>query len=330
MDHGRLVLVTGATGAIGPRVVDALLDAGYTVRTLSLELDNKKELNGFVDAVVGNITDRDAVVSAMKGVSCVIHLAALLHEDEECLPPEAYKQVNIEGTRIVVESAMQEGVERIVFASTISVYEAKSGHISTEGDIPRPVTYYGKTKLIAEQIVLDAKNYKGEKSGTVLRFGSVYGENIRGNYQKLFEAIKNRRFIPIGAGRNRRSMIYDKDLARAIISVLDNNATLGDLMNLTDGKFYTLKEIQTAIYKALGRRYPRFRIPIRMVSWSAVLMQVVAGLIRIEPFFIRKKFIKYTEDFAVSGDKCRRLLLFKPHYSLESGWKELAAYRRGK
>ena len=117
------VLVTGATGAVGPWVVWALCQAGHTIRTFSLDRSALGALPPNVDEQIGDITDPSAVQSAMQSVEAVIHLAALLHIVNP--PPELrekYERINVGGTATLVEAAVKAGVKRIVLASTIAVY----------------------------------------------------------------------------------------------------------------------------------------------------------------------------------------------------------------
>jgi UDP-glucose 4-epimerase len=170
-----------------------------------------------VGVLFGDVTDKAAVQSAMQGVDAVIHLAALLHIFNP--PPamrEKYERVNVGGTTTVVEAAIKAGVKRVVLFSTIAVYRASDGCVLNEASPTHPDTFYAQTKLAAEQIVLNAKGADGQPLGTVLRLGAVYGSRIKGNYERLTHALARHRFIPVGNGLNRRTLVYDKDVGRAL------------------------------------------------------------------------------------------------------------------
>ncbi|MCG2661463.1 MAG: NAD-dependent epimerase/dehydratase family protein, partial [Kiritimatiellae bacterium] len=125
-----LVLVTGATGAVGPGVIQALSAADYQIRTLSLDEPLRGQWPNDVETRIGDVTDPSAVQSAMHGVDAVIHLAALLHIINP--PPELrekYERINVGGTATVVEEAVKAGVKRVVLASTIAVYGPSNGRI---------------------------------------------------------------------------------------------------------------------------------------------------------------------------------------------------------
>jgi len=99
-------------------------------------------------------------------------------------------------------------------------------------------------------------------------------------------------------------------------------AAAGQIFNVTDGQFHTLREIITAISLALGRTPPRYSMPLKPVRRAAGLLEDAARVIRRQSPIVRATIDKYIEDIAVSGEKISRLLGFVPHYDLASGWRE--------
>jgi len=214
------------------------------------------------------------------------------------------------------------GVKRIVLASTIAVYGPSNGKILNEGSPVQPDTFYAQTKLAAEKIVLNARNADGQPIGTVLRFGAVYGARIKGNYARLLRALARHRFIPIGAGANRRTLVYDKDVAGAVVLAVRHPAAAGNIYNVTDGCFHTLNEIIMAISTALGRTPPRFAIPVAPVRFMAGIAEDVMRLTGRRSPINRATIDKYTEDIAVEGQRIQKELGFVPRYDLAAGWRE--------
>ena len=153
IDKPSLILVTGATGAVGPRVVHALDQAGFRIRTFSVDTPAAGMFPQNVEVLIGDVTDQVAVQSAMQGVDAVVHMAALLHIINP--PPELcekYERVNIGGTATVVEAAIKAGVKRVVLFSTIAVYGLSDGRVLNEMSSTHPDTFYAQTKCAAEQI----------------------------------------------------------------------------------------------------------------------------------------------------------------------------------
>ena len=324
----KLVLLTGATGAVGPLVVKAFHDAGYSIRTLSIDPPPAGIWPDDVEARVGDVTDVAAVRAAMDGVDAVVHMAALLHIVNP--PPEMrekYVRVNVGGTEAVVDAAIKAGVQRVVLFSTIAVYGASGGRVLDEMSPTCPDTFYGQTKLDAEQVVLKARRADGAPLGTVLRFGAIYGSRIKGNYERLTNALSRNRFIPVGDGLNRRTLIYDKDVGRAVVQVVSHPAAAGRLYNVTDGGFYSMNEIIEAICLALGRKPPLFSLPAGPMRMVAGLIAKGTGVLGRKAPITRETVDKYTEDIAVDGSLFQKEIGFVPQFDLKAGWRDAVKER---
>lgn len=145
---------------------------------------------------------------------------------------------------------------------------------------------------------------------------------IKGNYERLTHALARNRFIPVGNGLNRRTLVYDKDVGRAAVLAVSHPAAAGEVFNVTDGTFNSVQDIISAICAALGRKSPRFPLPLPPIRFAAGLMEDTAKALGFRTPLNRAMVDKYTEDIAVSGEKICSLLGFKPEYDLISGWKK--------
>ena len=319
----QTILVTGATGAVGPRVVQTLDHAGHRIRTFSIDEAAAGIFPPHVEELTGDITDHEALHSAMQGVDAVIHMAALLHLVN---PPselqEKYERINVEGTAAVVQAAIKAGVKRVVLFSTIAVYGPSDGRILNEDSPTHPDTFYAQTKLDAEKIVLEAKGADGGQIGTVLRLGAVYGSRIKGNYQRLVRSLARGRFIPVGNGSNRRTLVYDKDVARAAVLALEHPDAAGKIFNVSDGEFHPLNDIISTMCQALGRKPPWLTLPVGPVRFAAGVVEDMARLVGRKSPIVRATIDKYTEDVAVDSQRIQRELGFVPKYDLSAGWKD--------
>jgi nucleoside-diphosphate-sugar epimerase len=317
------VLVTGGTGAVGQAVVQALCNAEYKVRSFSIDAPSSGLFPQGVEVLVGDVTDQTAVHYAMLDVDAVIHMAALLHIVN---PPlelrEKYERINVGGTATVVEAAMKAGVKRVVLFSTIAVYGSSDGCIFNEMSSTHPDTFYGQTKRAAELIVLAAKGSDGQPLGSVLRLGAVYGSRVKGSYERLIHALARCRFIPVGNGLNRRTLVCDKDVGQAAVLAVSHPAAAGRIFNVTDGTFHTLKDIIESICSALGRKPPRLSLPSGLSSVLAGVIENIGRSMGLKPPAIRAMIDKYTEDIAVDGTLIKKELGFVPEYDLKTGWKE--------
>jgi len=158
--------------------------------------------------------------------------------------------------------------------------------------------------------------------GTVLRLGAVYGSRIKGNYRQLIIALERGRFLPIGKSRNRRTLIYDKDVANAAILALNHPAAGGRVYNASDGHYHKLMEIIREMCKALGRKPPRFFIPVAPVRLTAGVLENAAKIFGFTSPLNRATIDKYLEDIAVDSRRIQTELGFKPQFDLAGGWQD--------
>lgn len=324
------VLITGATGAVGPAVAAAFVEAGYHVRTLTRTQPPEGLFAPSVETCSGDVTDAQVVQAVVQACNLVVHLAALLHIPNP--PPSLhaeYRRINVEGTQVVVEAAQLAGVQRLVLGSTIAVYGSSyEKQVVTEQCVPRPDTLYGQTKLASEEIVLQAKRMDGAPLGTVLRFASVYGPRVKGNYQRLVQQLARRRFVPVGRGVNYRTLVYDRDVAQAVVLAASHPAAAGQIYNVSDGQTHTMSAIISAICAALGRRPPRWTLPVAPVRLAAGWIEDTCKLMGRTSSIGRATIDKYVEDVQVSSDRIRFELGFRPQVDLNTGWHETIAAMR--
>ena len=225
------------------------------------------------------------------------------------------------GTRAVVESALAAGARRLVFFSTIAVYGSTNGSTVDEDTPPRPDSLYAATKLEAEAIARAARTADGTPLATVLRLASVYGPRIKGNYRRLVEALARRRFIRIGAGRNRRTLVFDADAADAAIAVATADAAAGRMYNVTDGAVHEMRDIVDAICRALGRTPPRGHLPARPVRAAAVVLEAIARSAGVMAPIRAATIDKYLEDVAVMGTRITADVGWRASTALDEGWR---------
>ena len=319
----RTCLVTGATGAIGPALIAALTREGHHVRALARHPPGRGVLPADVDVRVGDVTDDRAVEAALAGVSWVFHLAARLHVVNP--PPEMraeYERINVGGTACVVRAAERAGVDRVVFFSTIAVYGPSHGALLSEASPVRPDTIYGVTKVAAEAVVRGARSASGQPIGTILRVAAVYGPRVQGTYRRLLDALARRRFVPVGSGRNRRTLVFEDDVPRAAVAAAEHPAAAGEIFNVTDGQVHELRGIIDAMCAALGRRAPALAVPPPAARTAAWIVDRARRVMGNDRDAAQSAVDKYLEDVAVEGTRIQQRLGFSPRWDLARGWQE--------
>ena len=190
------ILVTGGTGFTGKALVRRLLDMGHEVVALDYQEGLKtEELRQWgATVVIGSVTDRDIVRQSIQGVDVVQHLAAAFRELD--VPNSYYREVNVDGTRIVLEEAVQAGVKRFVYCSTCGVHGNVEHPPADENAPIKAADYYQQTKYDAEPVVLDF--YRKGLPAVIIRPTAIYGP---GDPERFLVPQQNL-WVTLGAGRS--------------------------------------------------------------------------------------------------------------------------------
>ena len=269
-------------------------------------------------------------------------------------PDTFYGQTKLDAEQIVLKARRADGAPLgtvlrfgAIYGSRIKGnYERLTNALSRNRFIPvgdgmnrRTLIYDKDVGRAVVQVVLKARRADGAQLGTVLRFGAIYGSRIKGNYERLTRALAGNLgtrsqflgklghvphfpFIPVGNGLNRRTLIYDKDVGRAVVQVVSHPAAAGRLYNVTDGGFYSMNEIIEAICLALGRKSPLFSLPAGPMRMVAGLITKGAGFFGKKAPITRETVDKYTEDIAVDGSLFQKEIGFVPQFDLKAGWRD--------
>ncbi len=246
-----VMLVTGASGFIGRRL------ARPGDRRLA------RCARGLPDEVQADILDTVALQRACQGVSTVVHCAGM--SDADSVESERLWAVNTEGTRRLLRAAINAGVERFVFLSSVKAM-AKPGPECVDEDWPgEPTTAYGRSKRAAEAAVIEA----GARHGlhvTVLRLPPVYGRGGRGgNLARLIHLIERGWLPPLPETGNRRSLIHVQDVVAAVHKVIGSPQASGRIYIVADPVAYSSRQLYEAIRTVLAER-PGSRLARPVVS----------------------------------------------------------------
>lgn len=265
------VLVTGGAGYIGAHVAAELLNEGYSVRIYD-DFSNglHKRVDGkFRDIVEGDILDREKLLQAMQGVDAVIHLAAKKAVEESVKNPLKYYENNVGGTLNLLAAMSAKGVKTIVFSSSAAVYSPNDKDAVEETDPTVPLSPYGATKLLSEELISSVGN--AEKISHVsLRYFNVvgsaipeFGDNSKDNLvPKVFLALKNGKRpeiygsdYPTPDGTCIRDYIHVQDLAKAHVAALKKaeSGFTSAVYNVGSGKGYSVREMMNQISQTLGK-----------------------------------------------------------------------------
>lgn len=319
------ILITGGTGFIGSRLALKCRERGYAVKVLGMEntpaeAQNAKELqaNGIAVAHV-NVTDRERVFKETREIDIVYHLAAAQHEMN--IPDQHFWDVNVQGTRNVLEASVENRVKRFVHGSTIGVYGIVAGLID-ENTPCNPENIYGVTKLEGEKLAL---SFKDKIPVTVIRIPEVYGPGDR-RLLKLFKAIQNNRFFMIGNGKNLHHLIFIDDLIEAFFLASSRDEAVGEVFLLAGERAITTNEMVDVIAKQLGAKGSMFRAPFGPVYLLAATMEATMRPMGVQPPLHRRRMDFFKKSFELSWEKAGRVLDYKPRVGFPTGVLLTAAW----
>ncbi len=247
-------LITGGTGFIGSHLAEALLKEGFEVYCLVRDPLNKRWLEGVnVRIIQGDCCDRSSL-EGIRDFDYIFHLAGLTRASSW----NEFYRVNVTGTENIVDVAVKNNpdLKRFVHLSSLAAAgPSEDGKPRTETSPPRPVSAYGKSKLMSEEVVL---RYRDRLPFTIIRPTAVYGPRDRDFY--LFFKMINAGILPY-FGRAYYSLIYVEDLVKGIILAATKDVAVGNTYFLADGEISTSDEITCAISESLEKKPLKVYIP---------------------------------------------------------------------
>lgn len=320
------ILITGGTGFIGSRLTLRCLAEGHSVTVLGqintpAEEENKQFLESKgAKVVLASITEPDTLLTALQGIDTVFHLAAAQHEAN--VPEQHFWDVNVTGTKNMIEASILAGVKRFVHGSTIGVYgSALDGEIDEASPL-RPANIYGVTKLEGEKLVL---SYKDKIPVVVIRISETYGPGDR-RLLKLFKAIRKNIFFRIGNGKNKHHLIYIDDLIDGMLAASTSERAVGEVVLLAGKEILTTDEMIDAIATTLGQKVSNVHVPIFPFLATAWVMEKTLSPLGIQPPLHRRRMDFFKKSFLFSLDKSASVLGFKPKTSFAQGALETARW----
>ncbi len=321
------VLITGASGFIGYHLVKGALDKGYevhaAVRRSSATGDLKKlgmeaEANktGKLLFVYPDFTSVESLLPMMTNgaYDYVIHAAGLTRAKTN----DEYKEVNANYTTRLAEAALKSGfpLKRFVFMSSLAAVGSKPYHAPTpidENEEFKPLTSYGKSKMLAEQHLAEIK----ELPLTVIRPTAVYGPREKDIFI-LFETLNKGLDLYIGHDPQWLSFVYVEDLVAATLAAFLEKDKLHTAYNISDGKKYDRYKLAD-LFKEFSRKSPlRVHLPLGIIKVTATILEACSS--KNAPVLNPEKISELTaENWYCSIEKARKNLGYEPQFDLKEG-----------
>lgn len=311
------VLITGVSGFVGGALACRLLDEGsYRVRGAArrvlsnapagLELCQSPELEAEADWS-----------ELLQDVEVVVHAAARVHmmNDQAADPLSEFRRANTEGTLRIARQAVEAGVRRFVFISSIKVNgeESPADRPYSADDVVAPVDPYGVSKHEAEQALLALARETGLEV-VIIRPVLVYGPGVKANFQSMMRWLDRRLPLPLGAIHNSRSLVSLDNLVDLIVTCLQHSAAAGQVFLVSDGSPLSTTQLLRRMGLALGK-------PARLLPIPAVWLQLIARLLG-RPAIAQR----LCGSLCVDIEKTRRLLGWEPPVTVDEAMSRTARY----
>lgn len=300
--------------------MEKLIKCGLEIQILVLPSDKGMiSWENKIRIIYGNINSFDALNSLTRSCDIVFHLAGKVHSIPGTGKEEDdFFQMNVEGTRNLLNATKKNRVKKVVFYSTVGVYGKNADFHGDEFSPCQPGSVYAESKHLAEQLVLNS--YKnGGPNGIVLRFPVAYGPLDRGNVASLIKSIYHRYFFYFGNGNPLKSMISSRNAAEAAIKAAFEPKVANGLFCVTDGQDYRLQEIIEKICQAINTNWRPKHIPISLAKSLGKLGDLFERLTHYSMPINSSKVVKLSRPLTFSCEKAIQVLKYRPIENLYDG-----------
>jgi nucleoside-diphosphate-sugar epimerase len=311
------ILVTGGTGFTGAHLVRRLISRGHEV----VVLDNKKGIvyedlvNLGAEIIIGSVTNEELVDKLVAGCYTVHHLAAAFREVN--VPKALYRDVNVNGTRYLLEAAEKHNVNRFVYCSTCGVHGDVEDPPAAEDAPITPADYYQLTKYEGEKVAQDFIE-KGMKI-TILRPAAIYGPEDPERWLMLIKRVSNGRFLMFGDGKATYHPLYIDNLIDAFELSAEKDEAIGQTYLIADNEYYELNHLVAEIGSALSIDVSIVHLPFTPLWVAAAITEAIYMPFQKNPPIFRRRVDWFRQNRAFDISKAKNELGYDPNIDLQTG-----------
>ncbi len=315
----KKAFVTGANGFVGSFLCEELLRGGYTVYALARKTSSLRWISGLpLKMIYGDVSRPESYMAALRECALVFHVAGVTKGRSR----QEYMTGNYENTRILVDAVLETKTRdsRFVLVGSQAAYGPSSSlEPISEDHPPRPLTWYGESKLMAQQYVWERA---GALKAAIACPPAVYGPRDTDVLQ-FFKTVRMG-VIPQLEGKDRyASFIHAADLARGLVVLGEHPRAAGETFFLTNPRPHAWSELSRITLDLLGKRGVTMPVPMALMKAIAAGADVVNRFRKRPSIISRQKLIEMRQDFWVcSGKKAETTLGFKPETDIYDGIRE--------
>ena len=319
----KSILVTGANGFVGQRLVQALDQAGCSVRCAVRDNKLVNSSDARQSIVVGDINENTEWATSLAGVDTVVHLAARVHvmNDDSVDPLREFRSVNVEGTVKLAGKAADAGVRRLIYLSSIKVNGEQTGYedraVFMENDLAEPCDPYAISKHEAE-VQLREIERDSNLEVVIIRPPLVYGPGVKANFYKLLSWVNKGIPLPLLSIKNNRSMVSVFNLVDLIKTCIDHPQAAGETFLVSDGDDLSTAELIQHIAKAMDKPARLFSLP----EWVLNSVGKVTGK--------SEELRRLCGSLQVDISKAERVLGWAPSVSVDEGIRRTVEWFMGR
>jgi nucleoside-diphosphate-sugar epimerase len=320
------ILVTGGTGFSGKALVRRLLDQGHAVVALDYKEGLKtRELREWgAEVILGSVTDAEVVRRSMRGVEVVHHLAAAFREMN--VPDSHYWNVNVQGTRNVLEAALAEGVRKLVYCSTCGVHGNIDRPPGGEDAPIQPADYYQRTKYEAEPVVQEF--HRRGLPSVILRPAAIYGPGDPERFLMIYRRVARGSFPMFGDGKTLYHPLYIDNLVDAFVLAMADGAGDGEAYLIADEEYLGIEELVRRVGRSLGVEVKVPHYPVWPVVAAGHVVEKACRPFGITPPIFPRRVDWYRQNRAFRIDKAKRDLGYAPRVGIDEGLRRTAEWYR--
>ena len=321
-------LITGATGFIGPWLVKRLVSEGHSCRCLVRSKSKAGNISDFlrVELTEGDVTDKKSLQGVASGMHGLFHMATLGHSHNFKAPDSMFEDVNVKGTKNIIDEAAKAGVEKIVHCSSVAAMGICNDVPANEESECTPHHSYGLSKLHAEELIGKLYSEKGLPA-VIIRFSMVYGPGDWRDMLRIARLVKRRIIPKIGNKPKLTPLIHVEDAVEGLFLAMQKGRP-GETYLITNKNSEPFDKILKTIAKTLGITCVTLPVPEWAALGAAAGIESLCKFFGRPPFITRKNIESTLADRVFSIEKAQRELGFNPSVDPERGLRDTVLWYR--